>query len=135
SLFPFENQHDNAMPVKHTGYKAIWEAIKEKLKDMMDEESHAAWIQPLQALRASDDGEITIVVPNPVFHQGINNEFLPHIEESKLLLGFEDIRLKFTMDGAAPGDELFADNILGQEATYEVLSSENSRDPQARGQA
>lgn len=127
SLFPFENQNDGEVLAKRSlGYKAIWEAIKEKLKDMMDDESHATWIQPLHAVRSSHDGEITVVLPNMVFFQGINNEFLPHIEQSKLMLGFEDIRLKFVVEGAASVDEIFADNKLSQEASYEVLTPGNS---------
>lgn len=120
SLFPMENQQDS-LNERPAGYKAVWDAIKEKLKDIMDEESHATWIQPLQAIRSSQDGEITISLPNFVFYQGINNEFLPHIEQSKLMLGFEDIRLKFVVDGASSVDEVFSENKLNAEASYEVL--------------
>lgn len=134
SLFPLENQPEteksNSRP---SGYKAIWEAIKEKLKDMMDEESHATWIQPLHAVR-SQDGEIIIALPNFVFYQGINNEFLPHIEQSKLMLGFEDISLKFIVEGSASVDEIFSDNKLSQEATYEVLSEGEPEKPSASEQ-
>ena len=122
SLFPLENQNDMP-PVRPTGYKAVWDAIKEKLREMMDEESHKKWIKPLHAIKSTADGEITISLPNFVFYQGINNEFLPHIEQSKLMLGFEDINLKFIVDGASSVDEFFTENKLQQEASYEVIDT------------
>src|SRR5690606_1459207 len=54
---------------------------------------------------------------------GINNEFLPHIEQSKLMLGFEDINLKFIVEGASSVDEVFSENKLAEDVGYKVLTS------------
>lgn len=134
SLFPLENQNEPTK-TRPTGYKAIWDAIKEKLKEMMDQEAHATWIQPLRAVKSTSDGEITISLPNFVFYQGINNEFLPHIEQSKLMLGFEDINLKFIVDGASSVDEFFTENKVNSNPGYDVIDTSNNNPPPSAEQS
>jgi len=78
-----------------------WERIKTVLATQIDRDAFSAWIAPLKASESSEGGgEITVSIPNPVFYQGLMDQYLGLIEECKSQLGIDHILLRFEVAGA-----------------------------------
>jgi chromosomal replication initiator protein len=101
----------------------VWPAIKEKLKESLDEDRFQRWIAPLEG-RMADARTVEIKLPNLVFYQGIHNEFLDVIEQAKTDLGLVDVAIQFDVDGVPPPQ-------VAQAAGRSVLGAETP--PQRQG--
>lgn len=83
----------------HEALTDVWPAIRQRLSSLLDHESFATWIAPLEACLAGAK-EIVVTLPNLVFYQGIHNEFLDQIEQAKAELGFNEVLIRFEVEGA-----------------------------------
>ena len=128
--------------------RGSWGAIKQKLREVLDEEAYETWIGPLEAV-AGSPGELVVSLPNLVFYQGLQTEYLDRIEQAKAELGLASLAIRFEVAGspaspggfgdvshfddgaAAPGDGADDD-----EAAYrggQVTFSEGPSSPEAGG--
>ena len=80
--------------------KDLWSRIRDGLHDSLDEDAYETWIKPLKA-RPDGPTRLTILLPNLVFYQGIHNEYMARIEQTKCELGYDDLVIQFEIDGGA----------------------------------
>lgn len=75
---------------------AVWETIKDEMRNVIGTEEHAVWLKPLQSAHIKDD-VLTIDIPDMVFYQGFTNNHLHTLEQCKNSLGFNDLHLKLSI--------------------------------------
>jgi chromosomal replication initiator protein len=99
------NYSSNQLPnVNSPAFSNRWRLIKEKLKEIVDQENYTIWIEPLNAKEISDT-EIVILLPNVIFYQGILDHYLDKIEQAKNILGIDQLLIRFEIEGSSPIEE------------------------------
>lgn len=74
----------------------IWQSIKQSLKDEIDPSLFQEWIEPLQINKdQSSPRSLTLILPNLVYCQGLQNEFSHYFKKAKEDLGFNDLEINF----------------------------------------
>jgi chromosomal replication initiator protein len=74
----------------------IWQSIKTYLKGNIDQARFTQWIEPLSIDNSrSSASALTVALPNPVYYQGLINEFADHFNKAKSALGLTQIDLRF----------------------------------------
>jgi len=111
---------------------AVWPAIKERLRETLNGEAYETWIAPLEG-RALTPTELVVSLPNLVFYQGIHNEYLDQIEQIKSLLGYDNVLIRFEVEGA-PSVEDLADG-LGYDAPNRLDEPADEEPPAPQYQA
>ena len=106
-----------------------WAAIKQKLRESVDEEAYLTWIDPLEA-QPGGTGEVVVALPNLVFYQGIHNDYLDRIEKCKTQLGFGGRRRPLRARGRHDRGPLAARRL--RPAPGRGLSAEPVDDPYKR---
>lgn len=128
TLFPnLSSSSSNDSCEDNTGAAAagLWDAVKDKLKKALDTESFETWIAPLKG-RLDGPNEYVVSLPNLVFYQGIQAEYLDKIELFKSELGFDHCIIRFEVDGSTPSEE--ATNFSGPFNDFEPGRTNSSRD-------
>lgn len=77
-----------------------WETIKADLRASLPEADFITWIAPLVA-KLVDHNELIVPLPNMVFYQGIHNDYLDKIEQTKSRLGLDHILIRFEIEPMA----------------------------------
>jgi len=144
TLFPSDDP--TGKPIKHENLQpeAIWPTIKLRLKEIVDCESYETWIAPLETKSVSSQ-EIVVSLPNLVFYQGIENEFLPHIDRVKKSLGLVDIIIRFEINSVgsarkesnnnnfnsylSPREQSVHEEQLMFEVTPDIIAEQKPRTP------
>lgn len=139
TLFPNDvslSTHDGLSGTS-PGAEGLWDAVKEKLKSVVDKETFETWIAPLKG-RLDGPNEYVVSLPNLVFYQGIQSEYLEKIELFKAELGFDHFLLRFEVDGSAPDTKLgnFAGPFAERETRGPAAGTAElpSDDPNPEGQ-
>jgi chromosomal replication initiator protein len=105
TLFPNESSPttDDSFPGAELGANGLWDAVKEKLKHVVDQDTFETWILPLNG-RVGGPNEFVVSLPNLVFYQGIQSEYLEKIEQFKAELGFDHCIIRYEVDGSQPSE-------------------------------
>ena len=128
TLFPAE---DFAAPSSSGGRTSgstdnPWMAIKQKLRDILDEDAFMSWIEPIQG-RLLSSGDIAITLPNMVFYQGFQNEYLYQLEHCKDALGLDHVQINVEVEGGLPS-EFTQSSTSGVKSSNISLSGDTSGD-------
>lgn len=79
--------------------ETIWQSIKSSLKADIDPSLFQEWIEPLRLNHAhSSEQSLTLMLPNLVYSQGLQNEFAQYFKKAQKTLGMEEISLNFDVD-------------------------------------
>ena len=129
-LFPNLTSPSSEACEDNTGAAAagLWDAVKEKLRQALDQESFETWIAPLKG-RLDGPNEYVVSLPNLVFYQGIQAEYLDKIELFKSELGFDHCIIRFEVDGSTPSEE--AANFSGPFNDFEPMQTISSQDEES----
>lgn len=135
TLFPQDPQaNPPRIPLKSRAEHAVWPAIKQKLKDELDGEAYLTWIEPLAGKPVSAN-EVVVSLPNLVFYQGIHNEYLGRIEHCKSTLGFDNVLLRFEVEGAPELDDVVAETreepVSAYKADGAAFASQSEPSPES----
>lgn len=82
-----------------SSFDEAWLQVKQALSEVLSKDEFSAWINPLIA-KKTNDKEVTLLVPNAVFYQGIIEKYLPFIEKTKNDLGLDSIFFKIEIENS-----------------------------------
>lgn len=97
TLFPPEKGGDKAHSPRSAN---SWIKIKQKLKEVLDPDSYAHWIEPL-TVKTVSDSEVVIILPDVDFYQEILDHVLDKFDYCKNTLGIDTL---FRFEIAGSGD-------------------------------
>lgn len=107
-----------------------WNAIKEKLHEILSPQDFDLWISPLQ-IKVLSEREFSILMPNLVFYQGFMTKFWEQIEHCKLSLGLDPVLVRPEVEGIHNLDEVTLTTLLSspEEKSFEKSSLTQFPDP------
>ncbi len=84
--------------------ESSWQRIAKRLAEVLDKTEYSSWIAPLTT-RVVGQKEITLLVPNMVFYQGLVENYWQVIEDAKSGLGI-DVFLRIEIDGSPAVEDI-----------------------------
>lgn len=92
----------------------VWTRIANGLRLSMPQQEFTNWIKPVTAA-ITGRNELTITVPNLVFYQTFQEDFLPLIDEQKNSFGLKDFEIHLTIAGHDTMAPAFAKGVYVQD--------------------
>ena len=83
---------------------AIWETIKDEIRNKISDEEFVMWVKPLTIAKIEDRDTLVIKIPNMVFYQGFINNYLHMLEQCKNDLGFDNLRVRLHVENMQDSD-------------------------------
>jgi chromosomal replication initiator protein len=130
TLFPnlTSSTSDASDETSQAAAAGLWDAVKDKLKSVLDQESFETWIAPLKG-RLDGPNEYVVSLPNLVFYQGIQSEYLDKIELFKSELGFDHCIIRFELEGSDPTETVTG--FSGPFNDFEPSNADPSKEEEA----
>lgn len=122
TIFPNDKSIDKNNPLKTTN---AWLKIKQKLKEVLDPDSYAYWIEPL-SVKIVSENEIIIVLPDMDFYQEILDNVLDKFDYCKNTLGL-DALFRFEIAGNQNNFDSVSTKEVTPNSSNSSITKENPR--------